>query len=167
MNVGIYLRTPLIDDLELISSLYQKSKSLHEPWVYPPKIYVEYLGEPHRYFLCYKNTIGDEEVVGTFNISGICRGYFQSGYLGYEVFLPHHNKGYMKAGIKLIVKEAFETLKLHRIEANIQPENTHSIKLVAQAGFKKEGYSKHYLNIGGLGWKDHERWALVNENWGS
>jgi len=71
----------------------------------------------------------------------------------------------MTIGIKLLLSKAFEELKLHRIEANIQPNNKASISLVSHAGFEKEGFSKNYLNIGGLGWKDHERWAIVNPRW--
>jgi ribosomal-protein-alanine N-acetyltransferase len=88
----------------------------------------------------------------------------KSAYLGYEVFSPYEGKGYMTEGIQLLLHEVFTTLKLHRLEANIQPGNKNSIKLVSRAGFVKEGYSKDYLNVGGQGWKDHERWAIVNSD---
>ncbi|MEJ2620339.1 MAG: GNAT family protein [Candidatus Thiodiazotropha sp.] len=60
---------------------------------------------------------------------------------------------------------AFTDLNLHRLEANVQPENISSIRLLAKSGFIKEGYSKNYLNVGNQGWRDHERWAIVNEAW--
>jgi len=69
----------------------------------------------------------------------------------------------MAKGLQLLLTKAFTELKLHRLEANIQPDNKRSIKLVSRAGFVKEGYSKNYLNIGGQGWKDHERWAIVSD----
>jgi len=56
---------------------------------------------------------------------------------------------------------------LHRIEANVQPGNIASKKLLEKSGFTKEGFSKEYLNIAGKGWKDHERWAILNANWES
>lgn len=158
----IILRKPKSNDLENIRELYERSISIHNPWVYAPQDYQSYLEQENRYFLCLFET---KEIVGTFNISGIVRGYFQSAYLGYEIFHPYQGKGYMSEGIKLLLKEAFENLHLHRLEANIQPDNLASIRLVARAGFVKEGFSKHYLNIGGKGWKDHERWAIVNDNW--
>jgi len=71
----------------------------------------------------------------------------------------------MQQGMQLIIEEAFTSLNLHRLEANIQSDNIASIKLVAKSGFVKEGYSKNYLRIGGKEWKDHERWAFVNECW--
>ncbi len=158
----LYLRKPFARDLEEIKSLYEISGSLHLPWSYPPNDYTSYLSDGGRYFICLEES---DEIVGTFNISGIIRGPFQSAYLGYEVFSPYNGKGFMSIGLKLIIKEAFGPLNLHRLEANIQPENEVSIKLVSSAGFVKEGFSRNYLNIGGQGWRDHERWALLNENW--
>jgi ribosomal-protein-alanine N-acetyltransferase len=158
----ILLRKPNNKDLDEVSSAYDRSASVHHPWTHAPKDYEVYLSEEHRYFSCLDST---GEIVGTFNISGLVRGYFQSAYLGYEVFVPHQGKGYMKIGLNLMLEEVFTKLNLHRLEANIQPGNEASIQLVSQAGFVKEGFSRQYLNIGGLGWVDHERWAIVNGNW--
>jgi [ribosomal protein S5]-alanine N-acetyltransferase len=68
--------------------------------------------------------------------------------------------------IDLILQYAFERLKLHRLEANIQPGNVASLKLVKRAGFIREGFSRRYLKIGGR-WRDHERWAIIAEDWKS
>jgi ribosomal-protein-alanine N-acetyltransferase len=70
----------------------------------------------------------------------------------------------MNAGLRLILQTVFEDLKLHRLEANIQPENNRSIHLVKNNGFRKEGYSPRYLKINGV-WRDHERWAMTFEDW--
>lgn len=158
----VYLRKPQSSDLEEIRLAYQNSESLHQPWTYPPSNFHSYLAQEGRYFLCLTET---NQIIGTFNISNIIRGHFHSAYLGYEMFEPFQGNGYMRLGLDLLLKEAFGTLNLHRLEANIQPENTASIRLVAGAGFLKEGFSRQYLRIGGLEWKDHERWAIVNENW--
>jgi ribosomal-protein-alanine N-acetyltransferase len=66
----------------------------------------------------------------------------------------------MKAGMNALVRHAFTKMKLHRLEANIQPGNTASIALARASGFRKEGFSPKYLKIGGR-WRDHERWAIV------
>lgn len=158
----IILRKAKFDDLDEVKELYEQSISLHNPWVFAPQDYTAFLNQENRYFVC---SAENEKIVGAFNISGIVRGYFQSAYLGYEAFYPYQGKGYMSKGITLLLQEAFEGLNLHRLEANIQPENLASIRLVSKAGFIKEGFSKNYLNVGGLGWKDHERWAIANENW--
>jgi ribosomal-protein-alanine N-acetyltransferase len=72
----------------------------------------------------------------------------------------------MKAGLKLVLQEAFGRLGLHRIEANIQPTNEASIALVRGCGFRNEGFSPKYLRIAGE-WRDHERWALLVEEFRS
>lgn len=160
----LYLRKSCLHDKAEVSACYQASKAFHYPWVYPPENIEIYLADEGRYFLCLENS---HKIVGTFCLSGLVRGYFQSAYLGFEVFCPYDSRGYMRKGLDLIIKQAFDTCNLHRLEANIQPTNFASIKLVSGAGFLKEGFSKSYLNIGGQGWKDHERWALLNEVWGS
>ena len=67
-------------------------------------------------------------------------------------------------GVFLILAYAFTELKLHRLEANIQPHNAASIALVKRAGFVREGFSRRYLKICGE-WRDHERWAILVEDW--
>ena len=66
----------------------------------------------------------------------------------------------MHAGLSAVVRHSFRVLRLHRLEANIQPGNRASIALAKSCGFIKEGYSPRYLKIGGR-WRDHERWAIV------
>jgi ribosomal-protein-alanine N-acetyltransferase len=66
----------------------------------------------------------------------------------------------MREALEAIVRHAFRVMKLHRLEANIQPGNRASIALAKSCGFRKEGFSPRYLKIGGR-WRDHERWAIV------
>jgi ribosomal-protein-alanine N-acetyltransferase len=70
----------------------------------------------------------------------------------------------MTDALRLLLEEAFERLRLHRVEANIQPGNAASISLVRRSGFRLEGLSPRYLKIGGR-WRDHERWAILSEDW--
>ena len=65
----------------------------------------------------------DEAIFGFFNLSQITRGLLQSAYLGYAVGKPYAGQGYMREGIELVLRQAFTTLRLHRVEANIQPGN--------------------------------------------
>ena len=106
----------------------------------------------------------DDQIVGSVNLSQIVRGTFQSAYMGYQVFQPFARQRYMTDAMKLVLLVTFARLRLHRVEANIQPTNTASIALVKRAGFVKEGYSPRYLKIGGR-WRDHERWAIAAERW--
>ena len=106
---------------------------------------------------------GDGAILGFFNLSQIFRGPFMNAYLGYAVGQPYAGQGYMGEGIELVLGYAFETLGLHRLEANIQPANATSIALAKRAGFRLEGFSPRYLKIDGQ-WRDHERWAIVAED---
>lgn len=65
-------------------------------------------------------------------------------------------------GLGLVMELAFGQLELHRLEANIQPDNTPSLNLVKRLGFRREGYSADFQFINGA-WRDHERWAITVE----
>lgn len=106
----------------------------------------------------------DDAIMGSIALSQIFRGGFLSAYLGYQIGEEFARRGYMTEAIQLMLRHAFVTLKLHRLEANIQPGNVASIALVKRAGFTREGYSQRYLKIGGR-WRDHERWAILVEDW--
>jgi ribosomal-protein-alanine N-acetyltransferase len=70
----------------------------------------------------------------------------------------------MTEAVELILRFAFRDLKLHRIEANVQPENLPSIAVLKRCGFTREGFSRKYLKIAGR-WRDHERFAIIKEDW--
>jgi ribosomal-protein-alanine N-acetyltransferase len=106
----------------------------------------------------------DGAVVGSIEISRIARGNFQSAYLGYRIADAERRRGYMTEALQLALRHAFRALELHRVEANIEPGNEASIALVRRAGFTREGFSRRYLKLGGR-WRDHERWALLREDW--
>jgi [ribosomal protein S5]-alanine N-acetyltransferase len=108
--------------------------------------------------------IEDGALVGVFNLSEIVRGAFCSAYLGYYALEPYAGRGYMAEAFELVLRVAFLTLRLHRIEVNVQPRNRQSISLVRGAGFTREGFSRRYVKIAGR-WRDHERWALLAEDW--
>ena len=69
----------------------------------------------------------------------------------------------MTEGMQLVLGHAFRAVNLHRLEANIQPENSASLSLVRKCGFVREGFSRRYLKIGRR-WRDHERWAMLAED---
>jgi ribosomal-protein-alanine N-acetyltransferase len=105
----------------------------------------------------------DGAIVGAFTLSQIFLGNFRSAYLGYWVGVRHARQGYMAEGIELLLRHAFRKLRLHRVEANLQPGNEASRALVRRAGFRQEGFSPRYLKIAGR-WRDHERWAITVED---
>jgi len=161
----VLARPPAIADARDFLAAARRSRELHHPWITAPdtpakfRAYVERMAEPANsgYLVCRRD---DGALVGVFNLTNIVRGPFCSGYLGYYAFAGHEGQGLMSEGLRAVVRHAFGALRLHRLEANIQPANGASIALVAACGFRKEGYSPRYLKIGGR-WRDHERWALL------
>ncbi len=103
----------------------------------------------------------DDAIVGVININNILRGSFLSASLGYYAGAPHTGHGYMREGLELVKRYAFQDLGLHRLEANIQPDNASSIALVKRCGFSYEGMSPAFLFIAGE-WRDHERWTAYD-----
>jgi len=108
--------------------------------------------------------VDDGAIVGSVELSRIARGNFQSAYLGHQIRAEHAGQGYMTEALQLVLRHAFRTLGFHRVEANVQPGNDASLALVRRAGFTREGFSRRYLKIRGR-WRDHERWALLKEDW--
>jgi [ribosomal protein S5]-alanine N-acetyltransferase len=143
----------------------RQSKSLHRGWVHPPtdpekvtEFALNRQGPTDYGFVIheYESTA----VAGYIEITNIVRGPLQSAYLGYYMFKGYERRGFMKWSLGVVIQKAWKELKLHRLEANIQPENAASIALVKALGFTKEGYSPAYLKVGGR-WCDHERWAIL------
>jgi [ribosomal protein S5]-alanine N-acetyltransferase len=110
--------------------------------------------------------LADDAILGSIEISQIVRGAFQSAYLGYQIGAAYARQGYMTEALGLTLAYGFGPLRLHRLEANIQPANEPSIALIRRLGFSQEGYSPRYLKIGGR-WRDHEPWAILAESWRS
>ena len=152
----------MADELE---QLQKRNASFHEPWVYH--------GEVAQYFkkISSGRTIGmfvkekdSGALIGVINLNEPVMGALRSAYLGYYIDKEFAGRGYMSEGLVLVLREAFQHMQFHRLEANIQPRNRRSIELVERLGFRQEGYSPKYLKINGQ-WKDHERWAMLVEDW--
>jgi [ribosomal protein S5]-alanine N-acetyltransferase len=161
----VAIRRPTQADQAKFLAQARRSRTLHHPWINAPATAAQFRrylaridGERnHAWLVCERRT-GD--IVGVINANEVVLGAFRSAYLGYYVFSGFERRGLMRAGLRAVVRHAFRTLRLHRLEANIQPGNRASIALANSCGFSKEGYSRRYLKIGGR-WRDHERWAIL------
>ncbi|HUA70069.1 MAG TPA: GNAT family protein [Solirubrobacteraceae bacterium] len=165
----VELRSPTPEDRDEFLAAMQTSRKLHHPWLQSPltdDAYDQLLARvgDERFdplFVCLQD---GGAIVGYMNISQIVRGPFQSAFLGYGAVAAYVGRGYMSEGLQLVLGRAFTDLRLHRLEANIQPGNTSSIALVKRAGFVHEGFAERYLKINGR-WRDHEHWAIRAEQW--
>lgn len=165
----VFLRAPTKNDLSEFTALNRASVRLHRGLVSPPtgpEEFATFLMRSRRedsacFLIC---RLEDAALVGCVTLSQMFRGGFQNAYLGYYVGASWAGRGYMTEALQLVLQHTFEKLKLHRVEANIQPANVASIALVKRAGFRLEGFSRRYLKVCGR-WRDHERWAIVAEDW--
>jgi ribosomal-protein-alanine N-acetyltransferase len=165
----VYIAHPSLRDRADFIAAGKRSRLLHRSWVtmrFNDKTFDAYLKrsrkDDHACFLVRR--ADNDAIVGAININQIIRGFFHSGFLGYYGFRPHDGQGLMTDGLVLVLHHAFTKLKMHRLEANIQPDNAASIALVRRCGFRHEGVSLRYLKIAGR-WRDHERWAITIEDW--
>ena len=148
-------------------ALTQDGRDLHSPWIKTPltaHTFRAYLRRNERddhlgFAICLRD---GGEMVGVVNINHIVGGALRTGTVAYFVAKQHAGKGYMREGLTQVKEHAFRELRLHRLEANIQPGNTASQALVRNCGFALEGIAPRFLYINGA-WRDHERWAAVDE----
>jgi [ribosomal protein S5]-alanine N-acetyltransferase len=169
LEVGrrVFLCAPSARHRDEFLALMKESRAALHPWVAPPASRAQfsaYLRRARRrteraFLVCRRE---DRAIAGVINVSQIFYGNFRSAYLGYYAGAPFMGEGYMREGLLLVLRHAFDTLGLHRLEANIQPANRASIRLVKRIGFRREGFSPRYLKILGR-WRDHERWAITAE----
>lgn len=167
-GMEIVLSGPSPSDAAEFIEAARASRQLHASWIGPPdtpELFAAYLERAARddyasYLIRHRGCGG---LVGVVNVNNIVRGGLQSGYLGYGAFASHTGRGLMTEGMRAVLGSVFGDLGLHRVEANIQPGNTRSIGLVRRVGFQKEGFSRRYLKVAGE-WRDHERWALLAED---
>ena len=165
----VHLRAPEPTDRAAFLDATVRSRALHHPWVAAPETdeaFDAFLERSSRdtesCTLVVRND--DEELVGVYNVSQIIRGLFQNAFVGYYAFLPHAGNGYMRAAMPLVFEHAFGQLTLHRLQADVQPDNTASRKLLEATGWREEGYAPRYLFIDGA-WRDHVLYGITAEEW--
>ncbi len=159
------LRPAQAGDAAALIEANRESRALHAPWVEPftdqpgfDAWFQRQLTGPNLGLLAIEARTGG--IAGVVNLSQIVGGAFQSAFLSYYGMARFARQGLMTEALRMAIGHAFGPLGLHRLEANIQPDNAASRALVQRLGFRLEGFSPRYLRIGGL-WRDHERWALL------
>ena len=165
----VIIRPPAPGDCSAFIAAVRRSRSFHRSRISPKpatteafKCYLKrYSSRLHQPFCVFHRETGD--IVGVINLNNVIRGVFQSASVGYFAFKPYAGQGLMHEGLLLVLKQAFHKLKLHRIEAEIQPNNHASIALVKKCGFVKEGFARRFAKVCGR-WRDHERWAIRSED---
>ena len=102
-------------------------------------------------------------LAGQVTVDNIVRGALRSGHLGYWVDAAIAGRGVGSLAVALVCDHAFGPVGLHRLQADIRPENRPSRRLVERLGFRQEGLLRGYLDIDGA-WRDHLAYALLAED---
>jgi ribosomal-protein-alanine N-acetyltransferase len=163
----VRLRPPVEADRAAFVSAARRSRTLHHPWTTAPDTadlydgYLERSARPNQ--SCRLVVTDGGDLAGVYNLSEIVRGAFQNAYLGYFAFEPLAGTGLMRAAMPLVFAHAFDELGLHRLQANVQPENLRSRRLLEATGWREEGFAPRYLFIDGA-WRDHVLYAVTAED---
>jgi ribosomal-protein-alanine N-acetyltransferase len=105
----------------------------------------------------------DGRLAGQVTVNSIVRGAFDSGYVGYWVDEQVAGRGVLPTALALVLDHCFGPVGLHRVEANVRPENAASLRVVEKLGFRHEGLHLRYLFID-EDWRDHLCFALLRED---
>jgi [ribosomal protein S5]-alanine N-acetyltransferase len=105
----------------------------------------------------------DGVFAGQVTVGGIARGSLLSAYIGYWIDQRVAGRGIMPTAVAMATDHCFREVGLHRVEVNIRPENTASLRVVEKLGFRSEGLRERYLHIDG-DWRDHLTFALCAED---
>jgi ribosomal-protein-alanine N-acetyltransferase len=102
-------------------------------------------------------------LAGQVTVDNIVRGALRSGHLGYWLDRGVSGRGVASLAVALVCDHAFGPVGLHRLQADIRPENGPSRRLVERLGFRQEALFRSYLDIDGA-WRDHLGYALLAED---
>jgi ribosomal-protein-alanine N-acetyltransferase len=173
---SVVLRAPQMSDYAEWAELREASRDFLTPWepTWPPddltrasyRRRIRRYAEDQRSDLAYPLFMfrkSDNLLLGGLTLANIRRGCAQAGNLGYWMGAAHSRQGYMTAAVKLVIPFAFETLRLHRVEAACIPGNIASIRLLEKTGFRREGFAREYLCIDGA-WQDHLLYARLKHD---
>lgn len=105
----------------------------------------------------------DGVLIGEVHLMDVSRDRFQNAYIGYRIYNPYWGNGYATEAIIAATHIGIKSIRLHRLEAGIEPHNKQSIKAVKKAGYRKEGLSKNRLFVDKK-WKDLLLFAFTAED---
>jgi ribosomal-protein-alanine N-acetyltransferase len=104
-------------------------------------------------------------LVGQLNISNVVHGALRSCTVGYWIDGAMAGRSITPTALALAIDHCFGPVGLHRVEVDIRPENTASLRVVAKLGLRREGFYERFLDIDG-GWRDHLAFAVTVEELG-
>ena len=89
-----------------------------------------------------------DEVIGTCTLSSLNPAH-RRAEIGYALGRRHWGRGYMAEALPQLLRFAFGTLGLHRVEADVDPRNARSVRSLERLGFRREGLMRERYHLGG------------------
>lgn len=105
----------------------------------------------------------DDTMVGMLTVNGITWGSARWANMGYWVARSHAGRSITPIAVALVCDHLLRTVRLHRIEIAIRPENVASLRVVEKLGFTEIGLASRFLHIAGQ-WRDHRVFQVVAED---
>ncbi len=173
----LILKTLSIVDAKITVDYYEKNRQFLDQW-FPAREEVFYSQDYQENMLANQQIelingkginlwIFEKDhhynTIGAIHFSDIIRGRFLSCFLSFHLDEDKFNQGYAREALTQGVKVIFREYQLHRIEANIRPDNKRAINLLESVGFYSEGIAKKHIYIDGI-WQDHVRMVLLNRS---
>ncbi|MFZ1800282.1 MAG: GNAT family protein [Chitinophagaceae bacterium] len=90
---------------------------------------------------------GSAAIIGTIGFWRIVKDHHRAE-IGYMLKPEYWNKGYVSEAMNTVINYGFQKMKLHTIEANINPHNLASRRVLEKQGFQQEGFYRenYYFN---------------------
>lgn len=171
-TLRLNIRPITIDDLNdcfaITSDLRLLEKSVA---VVPHKTLQECAAYVEQVIENYKQNIPDWWIIAekeTNRMIGFCgfveyAARFERAELGYMIAFESWNKGYATEACAAVIDYGFKHMKLHRIEATVDPENSASIRVLEKLNFMREGLMKERVICNGK-YRDRYMYGLVKKS---
>lgn len=171
----LYLRNLDESAAAYVLTFYDENRQLFEPWepLHPSRFYtmnyqtsllsaernLTRRSQAIRYYMFEKEH--SDKIIGSINFYHIMRSPDWSCKLGYKLAAAAWHKGYAYEAISYLIPKIFQDYNLHRIELDIMPSNSPSLKLAQRLNFTYEGVARKAFEVNG-NWQDHYRLALLS-----
>lgn len=170
------LRLPQHSDFTAWTTLRDESRDFLTPWepswsadhlsrkAFTNRVYwAQRASRNNSAIPLFMERLVDGALLGAITIDNIRRGPAQMATIGYWTGVRHARQGYMTEAIDAVVRYAFTTLDMSRIEAACLPDNAASRGVLERSGFKYEGVAQSYLQINGR-WRTHVLYANLRHD---
>lgn len=114
-----------------------------------------------EYYLAITESDSPEVIVGFVRLG---LGGVKAADLGYALRPEWQGRGIARAAVTRMIDFGFSDLGLHRLTANIGPQNRASMRLVESLGFQREGTIRDHVQTNGA-WRDSVSYSLLEGEW--